>query len=817
MNRFRRLMDMVGEAMSLPAPERDPFVVRSCADDETLLAEARALLAEANSTSFNALTARIGAEITRSAAFAAGSHPASVGPYRIIGVLGEGGMGLVYHAEQTSPIHREVALKMVRVGLLGENARARFAAERQALAVMNHPGIARIFDAGATDDGTPYFVMELVHGEPITEFCDRRRTDLDARLDLFADVCRAVQHAHMNGVIHRDLKPSNILVSVVDDRPQPRVIDFGIAKAVEAASDRETMHTAFGSVMGTLEYMSPEQAAGGATVDTRSDVYALGVVLYELVTGSLPFDSNMLRSAGAVEAQRVIRDTDPPTPARRFTSSSTREEAASARGTDTRTLSRRLHGDLGWIIMKALEKEPARRYQSASDLAADLAHLRAHEPIAAGPPGRRYRASRFVRRHRAGVIASSLVLAALVAGLTLATVGFVRAKHAQERAEAEARRATAIKSFLTGMLAEARPEKAKGRDVTVMQVVDSTLARIDRKHEFADDPLVLADVLHALGETYRSLDAYDRALPLFQRAVQLKKSVPGDNEKTILISLNKLSETQAQMGDLKGAIETQQPVVAMAERAYGKETDQYSGWLSNLGNMYADAGDLAQAEPLLRESLAIDRRILGNDNEDMPFNINNLATILVDQGKCDDAIPLHEESIALRRRFFPPPSAEMATALGNYAHALDCSGRYSEAMSAADSALAMCITVFGPDHQRTATSRVRMAEVLLHTGRAAEAEPLLRSAVGAFTSIGERHWRTGDARAMLGEVLLASGHESEGMKELTAGWEILTETTGINTRRSREIAAVAAKHYQEGNEGAAAQLWRSRATVAAAP
>ena len=815
--RFRRVMDVVGEAMSLPAAEREAFIDRACGGDADLVAEARSLLAEANATSFEAVTARLGARVYRAAGEVVDErpHPSEIGPYRILGVLGEGGMGLVYHAEQTAPIHREVALKMVRVGLRGEGARARFDAERQALAVMNHPGIARIFDAGATEEGVPYFAMELVRGEPITTFCDGQRVELDARLDLFADVCRAVQHAHINGVIHRDLKPSNILVSMVDGRAYPRVIDFGIAKAVEAAGERETMHTAFGSVMGTLEYMSPEQATGGgAPVDTRSDVYSLGVVLYELVTGSLPFDSAMLRSAGAVEAQRVIRDTDPPTPARRFTSSSTREETANARGTDARTLSRRLDGDLGWIIMKALEKDPARRYQSASDLAADLVRLRAHQPVEAGPPSRRYRASRFVRRHRTAVIAVSIVLVALLAGITMATVGFVRAKEAQVRAENEAKRATMIKDFLTSMLAEARPDKTGGRELTVMNIVDSMAVYLDHKDPFPKDPLTTGEVIHAIAETYRSLDRYDRAIPMFQRALALKRSAPGNNDRTILVTLNKLSECQSATGDLKSAIETQKEVVATAERAIGKENDEYSAWLMNLGNMYADTGDPVAAEPLLRQSLAIERRVADPKHDDnLPFSINNLATVLVDEGKCADAIPLHEESLALRRRYFPPPSAEVATALGNYSHALDCAGRYADARSAADSALAMCITVFGPNHVRTATSRVRLAAVLLHTGHASDAEPLLRDAIQVFGKINERLWRVGDARAWLGEVMIDTGRGKEGIAEVEAGWEILTATTGPNTIRAREIASVATRYYGGVPNAQETARWRERSGV----
>ena len=805
---FRRLIDILGEAMSLPASERDAFVARACGDDAQLLAEARSLLAEANATSFEAVTARVGARIER-AATGLKKLPEKIGPYKIIGLLGEGGMGLVYHAEQTSPIRREVALKVARTGLRGESARARFDAERQALAVMDHPNIARIYDAGATDDGAPYFVMELVHGEPITTYCDQHRLEIDERVTLFGKVCRAVQHAHIKGVIHRDLKPSNILVSTVDGVAEPRIIDFGIAKAIEATADAETMHTAFGSVIGTLEYMSPEQA-GGHAIDTRSDVYSLGVILYELVTGSLPFESAALRAAGPAEAQRLIRDTDPPTPARRFTSTVSRAEIARARSTDPRALEKRLEGDLGWIILKAIEKDPARRYQSASDFAADLDRLRKSQPVEAGPPSRRYRASRFVRRHQTGVVAASVVLVALVAGITLATAGFVRAKHAQAVAESETLRATKIRDFLTNMLAQSRPDK-RGSDVTVMEVVDSTTAQMARDTTFQEDPLVRADILHALGETYRTLDKYDHAIPLFREAIKLKRSAAGDNTATILISLNKLSESQAESGDLPNAIKTQTEVVALSEKLFGKESDLYSARLSNLGNMYADIGDLARAEAILRESLAIDRRVLGSNNEEMPTSINNLATILVDEGKCEDAIPLHEESLAMRHRMFGEPSAEVATALGNYARSLDCAGRYVEAEVAADSALVMCTTVFGPGHVRTATTRVRLAEALLHTGRAAGAEPLLRSAIATFRGIGERFWRVGDARARLGEVLLALGRAREGIAELEGGWEILTETTGPNTPRSREIAAALVGYYEKTSQVARAERWRPRA------
>ena len=813
--RFRDLVEILGEAMLRPAPERAAFIERACGSDAALLAEARSLLAEAEATSIDAVTKRIGAGVGRAAAALSDPprpHPAQIGPYRILGVLGEGGMGVVYHAEQVAPIHREVALKIVRGDLRTEGARARFEAERQALAAMNHPAIAHIYDAGATGEGVPYFVMELVRGQPITEFCDQHHLDLDARENLFAEVCRAVQHAHLHGVVHRDLKPSNILVSMEDGRAQPRVIDFGIAKAAEASADAQTMHTAFGSVIGTLEYMSPEQAAGGASpVDTRADVYSLGVILYELVTGSLPFDFAALRRAGAVEAQRLIRDTDPPTPARRYSTTRERAAIATARGTDARSLQRRLHGDLGWIIMKALEKDPARRYQSASDLAADLGRLRGHEPVAAGPPSRRYRAARFVRRHRVAVAAGMVVTLALITGIALATAGFVRARQAQHVAEEEARRATMIKDFLTSMLASVRPDKSRGRDITVLETVDSMATHLNSGKVFPHDPVVQAAVVHAIAETYRTLDRYDRAIPLFQRAIALRRSALGADDSLTLGSLNKLAESQTQSGDLRGAIKTQEEVVAAAARVFGKESRQYASWLGNLANMYADAGDLASSERAMREALAINRRIPQSDPDQIPTVINNLATILVDEGKCGDAITLHEESLALRRKLHGEPSEEVAIALGNYSKALNCAGRHAEAESTAHHALEMCTTVFGPKHNRTSSARVGLARVYLSTGRPHEAEPLLRETIAALAAINPKFWRVGDVRARLGEALLAEGRSREGIAELEAGYDLYTATIAPSAPRSREIASRAASYYDQRNATAVANRWRQRA------
>jgi serine/threonine protein kinase/Tol biopolymer transport system component len=351
-----------------------------------------------------------------------GNAPAALpdfGPYHTIGVLGEGGMGIVYLAEQHEPVRRRVALKVLKSGDAGSQVLARFASESQALALMDHPNIARIYDAGTTASGRPYFAMEYVPGIPITDYCDRNLLGFRERLTLFQQVCQAVHHAHQKGVIHRDLKPSNVLVMLQDGKPVPKVIDFGVAKAVNQRLTEKTLFTEIGMLIGTPEYMSPEQAdLTGLDIDSTTDVYSLGVLLYELLVGALPFDSKSLRKAGCAEIQRVIRETEPPRPSARLsTMGEAAQEVARHRRSDVRTLVRLLRGDLEWITMKALEKDRTRRYASASDFAADIGRHLASEPVAAGPPSLTYRLRKAVRRNRGKLAAVAAAFAALAFGL----------------------------------------------------------------------------------------------------------------------------------------------------------------------------------------------------------------------------------------------------------------------------------------------------------------------------------------------------------------------------------------------------------------
>jgi serine/threonine protein kinase len=354
-----------------------------------------------------------------------------IGPYKLLQQIGEGGMGMVYMAEQEEPVRRKVALKIIKPGMDSQQVIARFEAERQALAMMDCQNIAKVFDAGATDTSRPYFVMELVHGVPITQFCDDNQLTPRERLELFVPVCQAIQHAHHKGIIHRDIKPSNVLVTLYDDKPVPKVIDFGVAKAIEQRLTEKTLFTQFGMLVGTFEYMSPEQAEMNALgVDTRSDIYSLGVLLYELLTGTTPLQRERLREAALEELVRWIKEEEPPRPSVRLSSSDTLPKIAAARKTEPAKLSKLVRGEIDWIVMKALEKDRNRRYEIASSFAADVERYLHDEPVQACPPSAVYRFGKFARRNKRVAAMASFLFAMLVVGLAVLGVSYVQVQHA---------------------------------------------------------------------------------------------------------------------------------------------------------------------------------------------------------------------------------------------------------------------------------------------------------------------------------------------------------------------------------------------------
>jgi serine/threonine protein kinase len=464
-----------------------------------------------------------------------------IGPYRLLQRIGVGGMGEVWLADQLEPIRRKVAIKIIKAGMDTASVVARFESERQALALMDHPCIAKVLDAGSTPQGRPYFVMEYVSGVSITEYCDRHRLPTSQRLDLFTRVCDGVQHAHQKAVIHRDLKPSNVLVTEVDGNPTPKIIDFGVAKATAQRLTDQTMVTEFGQVIGTPAYMSPEQARlTGEDVDTRTDVYSLGIVLYELLVGTLPFDPEAFHASSFEALRRVILETDPPRPSTRITTLGEQAVSLAAnRQSEPRRLVAQLQGDLDWIVLKALEKERARRYDSVNSLRADILRHLHDEPVLASPPSTSYRLHKFVRRHKAAVTGAAAVLLILVLGVAASTWGLVRARRAEKIAAAEALQAKqqagiaeAVNQFLNEDLLMAaipasRSETGRGRNVMMRDVLDVSARRIDDaakpEGSLEKQPLVESTIRMTIGRAYRELGEYEAAESQFQRGVEIRE------------------------------------------------------------------------------------------------------------------------------------------------------------------------------------------------------------------------------------------------------------------------------------------------------
>jgi serine/threonine protein kinase len=470
------------DALQLPSDEeRGAYIKRACGPDLELHRLVEKLLrAKPKAEDFLERPFESRATANDYVAEAAGTV---IGPYKLLQQIGEGGMGTVYLAEQREPLCRKVALKILKPGMDSRQVVARFEAERQALALMDHPNIARVLDAGTTDGDRPYFVMELVKGIPITTYCDQRRLSTRERVQLFVPVCQAVQHAHTKGIIHRDLKPSNVLVALYDGKPVPKVIDFGVAKAMGQKLTERTLFTDFGTVVGTLEYMSPEQAeVNQLDIDTRSDSYSLGVLLYELLAGSTPLQRQRLKEGALLEALRLIREEEPPTPSQGLSTSQTLATLSAQRGTEPAKLARLMRGELDWIVMRALDKDRNRRYETANAFAADIGHYLHDEPVQAGPPGVAYRLRKFARRHRGPVLAAALVLAALVAGVFGTTMALVRAVKSEQdalkgwaEANANAQKANAAAERER----EARKRADNARHALQMDLASDLCARYD--------------------------------------------------------------------------------------------------------------------------------------------------------------------------------------------------------------------------------------------------------------------------------------------------------------------------------------------------
>ncbi len=728
-----------------------------------------------------------------------------VGPYRLMEQIGEGGFGLVFVAEQQEPVKRKVALKVIKPGMDSRQVIARFEAERQALALMDHPNIARVLDAGATESGRPYFVMELVRGIPITEYCDKNQLTPRERLELFVTVCQAVQHAHQKGIIHRDIKPSNVLVTSHDGKPVAKIIDFGVAKAINQHLTERTIYTQFAQMIGTPLYMSPEQAEmSGLDIDTRSDIYSLGVLLYELLTGTTPLEKKRFAQAAYDEIRKMIREEEPPRPSTRLSQlgrsgepsrtgsaarlaapTSTLASIAAQRHTEPAKLSKLVRGDLDWITMKCLEKDRTRRYETANGLARDIERHLHDEPVEACPPSATYRLRKLAKKHKAGLATAAAIAALLLAGITVSTWQAVRATIAEraalaerdakeqarqaevtQRKEAETQRdradkaaatAKAIQTFLlTDTLGALAPEHTRGKQITVDQVLVKAAAEAGQA--FREQPETEAAVRATIGHTYLGLGLYTAAESQLTSALEIQRRVLGEEHPDTLGArhiLGDLRRRQARWSEaealLRQALETRQ-------RVLGEEHPDTLATVETLATLLREHGGLAEAESLYRQNLPRSRRILGPEHPTTLYYMNNLASLLQRKGQLAEAEPLAREVLEARSRVLGPDHPQTLWSIDTLGVILHDQKKLADAEPLFRQTLETSRRVLGDEHPETLFFMSRLATLLLDLGQLAEAESLSRGALDTAQRVfGPEHAWTASYRGAMVRLLTAKG------------------------------------------------------------
>ena len=773
--RRRRVDELLDAALALPAERRARFLEEARCEPE-VRAEVERLLAEASSE--DGFLATAGAASPSLLRAVAGSGPAgpaatwapgvSMGPYRLVERLGEGGMGEVWLAEQREPLERTVALKLVREGMGSREVLARFDSERQALARMNHPNIAQVYDAGTTPAGPPYFVMEHVAGARITDYCDAERLSVRQRLRLFLPVCAGVEHAHQKGLIHRDLKPSNVLVDTGARTAVPKIIDFGVARAVQGRLSDHTAQTSLGQLVGTPQYMSPEQAdLVGADVDTRSDIYSLGVLLYELLAGLRPFDAPA-EGAGLVEFLRRIREEDPPRPSQRVAALGEGATGiAERRGVHAAELARLLRGDLDWIVLKAMEKDRARRYATATELAADIERHLHDEPVLAGPPSAAYRAAKFVRRHRVSLAAATVAGVALVGGLAGTTAGFVKARREAERARSQAAIAEAVNDFLNDdLLAAVRPER-EGIDVTMRRVLDAASQRIEGR--FPDQPLVEASLRMTIGSTYGKLGAYDAARPHLERAWDLLRSASGEDDPATLAALFERGSNEFSQYRLPEAEASLRQAAEGRRRVLGEnDRETFRARLMH-GSVLARMGRYDDSDALFKDVHERCLQAFGPRDELTLHAVNNLAANLQGRGEQEAALPLLQEAAAGYRETLGVDHPRTIAIGGNICRSYLTLSRWSEAEACFRELIPRASRILGEGHDATIKARINLSDVLVAQNRRREAEPLVRETLaGVRKNLGPESQLALVLEWTLARLLDETGRAKEGLSRLDA-------------------------------------------------
>jgi eukaryotic-like serine/threonine-protein kinase len=702
---------------------------------------------------------------TLSIGAAGGAAAGQIGLYRLLQLLGEGGMGEVWLAEQKKPIHRTVALKLIKAGMDTKAVVARFESERQALALMDHPNIARVFEAGSTAEGRPYFVMEYVPGLPLTEYCDKHRMTLKERLELFVQVCDGVQHAHQKAIIHRDLKPSNILVLEQDNKAIPKIIDFGLAKATGRRLTDNTMFTELGVMLGTPEYMSPEQAdQREQNIDTRTDVYSLGVILYQLLAGVLPFEVKALRAVGIEEILRVIREQEPPKPSTRIRSLGPASAAsAEKRREEPQSFVRHLQGELDWVTMKALEKDRIRRYGSPAELSADIGHYLRNEPVLAHPPSAAYRASKFVRRHRWAVAAAASAVVLLITFAVVTAVQARRIAAERDRASRQAEAAQRVANFMKGMFKVSDPSQARGNSITARELLDRASKEIDTG--LAKDPETQAQLMDVMGEVYESLGLYPEAHPLFEHALDIQRRVHGPRNPETLRSADDLAWLLLEEGHYAEAEKLARETLDIERQVLGRDDPDTLKSMRVLAATLHREGQYADAEKMEREELDIELRVLGPEHQDTLKTLNNLSGVLRDEGRYAEEEKTEREVLDIRRRLLGPEDPQTLLTMSNLASTLENEKRYVEAESMDRRVIDIERRVLGPEHPDTVRTLNDLAKTLDDQGSYPEAEKMYREVIDIRRRVlGPEHPATLMAIMSLGAPLEQEGRYAEAEK-----------------------------------------------------
>ncbi len=832
-------------ALKLATPdEQAAYLGRACAGDDKLIQEIVALLKahasapgflEKRAGSLGGLTedSPLGDGATEPPPTASATHSSPViGPYKLIEELGEGGMGTVYMAQQTEPVKRLVALKVIKLGMDSRSVIARFEAERQALALMDHPNIARVFDAGTTETGRPYFVMELVKGVPLTKYCDDHRLTPKERLKLFIPVCQAIQHAHQKGIIHRDIKASNVLVALYDGEPVPKVIDFGVAKATGQQLTEKTLVTSFGAVVGTLEYMSPEQAElNQLDIDTRSDIYSLGVLLYELLTGTTPLERKRFKEAAMLEMLRVIREVEPPKPSTRLSTLADSSSVAANRGLEPKKLSGLVRGELDWIVMKALEKDRRRRYETASGLADDVRRHLNDEPVMAGRPSSFYRLRKLARRNRAGMATAAIVAAALVVGAAVATWQAIRATRAESnaltalnekeeaRAEEARQRVIALNNEQTALAREAetkavldfvenkvfaaaRPEGVDGglgHSVSLRKAVEAALPFVSTG--FTEQPLIEARLRMTLGSSFESLGDSRIAADQFQAARAIFTKYRGPAHPDTLKAMHELAHSYGGLRRYDEALPIQQATLALRKTELGPDHPDTLNTMYDMAYSLYRLRKFAEALKLDEETLALRKTKLGPTHPDTLSSRGDLANGYDAVGRPLEALKLREENVALLKNTRGPSHLDTLTEMYNLASSYGAAGRQVEALKLQEETLGGFKARFGTDYPLSLLSMSQLALSYDYFHRFDDANKLREEAFAlSRVKLGPDNPDTLDRMADLAAGYARAGRHADDIKLRKQALEIQKAKAGPNDRATRSrINGLAWAHITYGD------------------